>query len=371
MKIHIILALIALVSCGGVQQQNLSNEKLIDNFATLVDATATENTDENSFPELVFEDFDFEKADDNKSVVIPQVLLNAQKMIFKGDQVKISDGKNEITAQIDLKESYEDISSDGIYYWVFITKDNDDLPKTKYISIETNYPVEQMEEMKPYLGTEHAPLRISVDNVGNYYPKRFNQWKDLRRKLLAYCPTNGEYYDNLDWANSDQTAEGLEEYEALRSVDGDINHDGIDDMVRYGTKSKTITVYCFDAKNNVIYEKTYTVQNENAKSFLRGVSIYEDGTIVIRTEWINSRGASGSDNYTARYQDDDLYLIGYDCHYQPSTFETYNLLTYTKEKESGLIGDDQKTTTTLKKLPLKKLSDIKIGEYNCADYQGF
>ena len=104
MKRHIILALIALtlVSCGGAQQQNLSNEKLIDNFAALVDTPATENPDENTFPELVFEDFDFEKADDNESVVVPQVLLNAQKMIINGKQVKITDGKKEITAQIDL-----------------------------------------------------------------------------------------------------------------------------------------------------------------------------------------------------------------------------------------------------------------------------
>jgi hypothetical protein len=368
MKRHIILALIALtlVSYGGAQQQNLSNEKLIDNFAALVDTPATENPDENTFPELVFEDFDFEKADDNESVVVPQVLLNAQKIIINGKQVKITDGKKEITAQIDLKESYEDISSDGVYSWVFNTKDNDALPRVNYISIETNYPVEHMEQMQPYMGAEHAPLKITVDNIGNYYPKRFNQWKDIRRKLLANCPSNGEYYDNMDWANSDQTAEGLE---ALQSIDGDINHDGIDDLVRYGSKSKTITVYCFDAKNNVIYEKTFTVQNEYAKSFLEGVSIYEDGTIVIETEWINNRGASGGDDYTVRYQDDDLYLIGYDCQYEPYTIESYNLLTYQKETESG-INDEEKrrTTSTLKKLPLKKLSDIKIGQYHCEDY---
>ena len=371
MKRYIILALLtlALVSCGGAQQQNLSNEKLIDNFAALVDTPTTENTDENTFPELVFEDLDFEKADDNESVVVPQVLLNAQKIIINGKQVKITDGKKEITAQIDLNESYEDISSDGVYYWVFITKDNDALPKVNYISIETNYPVEHMEQMQPYMGAEHAPLKITVDNIGNYYPKRFNQWKDIRRKLLANCPSNGEYYDNMDWANSDQTAEGLEAYEALRSIDGDINHDGIDDLVRYGSKTNTITVYCFDAKNNVIYEKTFTVQNEYAKSFLEGVSIYEDGTLVIETEWINDRGASGGDDYTVRYQDDDLYLIGYDCQYQPYTIESYNLLTYQKETKSGINDEERKrTTSSLKQLPLKKLSVIKIGEYHCDDY---
>jgi len=373
MKTNLILILLAmnLFSCGRAQQQqNLLANNSKTAVESLTEALADiQYTGEDALPELVFEDCDFETADDVNTNVIPQVMLKANRIVFKGDQVKFSDGKNEISAQIDLKESYEDVSSDGSYMWTFVIKDTEDLPKVDYISIETNYPVEQMEQMKSYLGTEHAPLTIAVDNIGYYSPKRFNQWHDLRRKLLANCPTNGAYYNNLDWANQDPSAEGLMDYEEILYIDADINHDGIDDLVRYGTKSKNIMVYCYDAKNNVFYEKTFTVQNENANSSLEDVSINEDGTIVIRTDWINSRGASGSDNYTARYQDDDLYLIGYDCQYQPYTVETYDLLTYQKTKETGIREEEMKTTTTtLKKLPLKKLSDIKIGEYHCEDY---
>ena len=355
MKRPLILALIVLTlfSYGAAQQQQkLSNEKL---------------TSDDALPELVFEDFDFEKSIHSGSNVIPQTLQNATRIVFNKELVKFSDGTNEIAVPVDLEESFEDVGSDGHYFWIFVVKENANLPKVHNITIETSYPVEDMENIEPIMGAEYAPLKITVGDVGNYYPKRFKQWKALKRKMLPSFPTNAEYYGNLDWASHDHSPEGLEDYHQSTYIDMDINQDGIDDVVAFNYES--LCIYFFDAENAVISEKTFKVQNEFAKSRIENVVCHPDGDMVIRTEWINNRGASGSDNYTAHYQDDDLYLIGYDCHYQPSTFETYNLLTYTKEKESGLIGDDKKTTTTLKKLPLKKLSDIKIGEYNCNDYE--
>lgn len=356
MKRYIILALIALTlfSYGAAQQQqNLSNENL---------------TGDDALPELVFEDFDFKKAYNDTSFVIPQVLQNAKRIVFKGDQVKFSDGTKEITTLIDFNKSFEDFRDDGSYIWMFYLKDNDELPNVYCIEIIVCCEVEQMEQKQPFLGEEYAPLRLYVGTIGIYYPKRFNQWNDLRRKLLSNCPSDEDYYNNLEWAKRDKSADDLEEYEDYYSVVGDINQDSIEDLVRYD--SEYLTVYCFDAKNAVTFEKTFTIQNENDKSRIESVSIFADDIMVIHTEWINSRGASGSDDYIVRYQDDDLYLIGYNCQYQPYTVESYNLLTYQKTTETGLReGDMKKTTSTLKRLPLKKLSDIKIGEYNCEDYE--
>ena len=371
MKRNIILALIALalVSCGGTQQQNLSNENQTDSFATLVDAAATENTSEIAFPELVFEDFDFEKSADAGSNLVQQTLQNATRIVFNKEMVKFSDGTNEIVVPVDQEKSYEDIISDGHYSWTFVMKENDKLPETKVISIETSWPVEHMEKMEPDMGAENAPLMITVDNICNYYPKRFKQWKALRRKLLPSFPTNAEYYENLDWAGHDHSAEGLEKYHPMTYFDYDINQDGTDDMVAFNSES--LSIYFFDAENAVTAEKTFKVENEYAKSTIENVAFNPDGDMVIQTEWINERGASGGDDYTVRYQDDDFYLIGYDCQYQPATNDSYDLLTYTKKTESGMNEDDMKrTTSTLKKLPLKKLSDIKIGQYNCDDYEG-
>lgn len=372
MKWHIILALItlALVSCGGAQQQKLSNENLTDNFAALVNTTATENTGENAFPELVFEDFDIEKSVDAGSNVIPQVLQNATRIAFNNDQVKFTDGTNEISIPLDFNESYEEIASDGTYSWTFVVKENDKLPKENYISIETSWPVEHMEKMEPYLGAEYAPLAIIVDNTCDYYPKRFKQWKALKRKMLPSYPSNAEYYENLDWASHDHTPEGLEVYHPMKYFDYDINQDGIDDMIAFNSES--LSVYYLDAQDAITSEKTFKAQNDFAKSMIEDVTYNpEDGVMVIRTEWSNDRGASGSDDYTVRYQDGDFYLISYECQYPPCTSETYDLLTYKKITESGYCdGDMERTTSTLKELPLKKLSDIKIGQYHCQDYEG-
>ena len=219
MKRHILLALIAwaLVSCGGAQQQlNPSVESPTVDSATVVEPTpepvAEVETVEEEIPSgLVFEDCDFEKSIDAESIAIPQVLLNATKVIFDEDIVKFSDSTNEFVIQIDLNESYEDVSSDGHYSWTFVVKDNADLPRVNDIYIETSYPVEAMEEMEPFMGAEHAPLKITVNDIGIYYPKRFKQWKALRRKMLPSFPTDEEYFDNLEWANTDHNPEALEE----------------------------------------------------------------------------------------------------------------------------------------------------------------
>ena len=219
MKRHILLALIAmaLVSCGGTQQQqNPSDESPTVDTAAVVEPTpepvAEVETIEEEVPSgLVFEDCDFERSADAGSRVIPQVLQNATRIVFDEDVVRFSDGTNEFTISVDLEKSYEDVSSDGYYSWTFVVKDNADLPRVNVIYIETSYPVEVMEKMEPIMGAESAPLKITVDNMANYYPKRFKQWDSLKRKMLPSFPTDEEYHENMDWANTDHSAEALEE----------------------------------------------------------------------------------------------------------------------------------------------------------------
>ena len=219
MKRHILLALIAmaLVSCGGTQQQqNPSDESPTVDTAAVVEPTpepvAEVETIEEEVPSgLVFEDCDFERSADAGSRVIPQVLQNATRIVFDEDVVRFSDGTNEFTISVDLEKSYEDVSSDGYYSWTFVVKDNADLPRVNVIYIETSYPVEVVEKMEPIMGAENAPLKITVDNMANYYPKRFKQWDSLKRKMLPSFPTDEEYHENMDWANTDHSAEALEE----------------------------------------------------------------------------------------------------------------------------------------------------------------
>ncbi|MBQ1697296.1 MAG: hypothetical protein II075_05395, partial [Bacteroidales bacterium] len=118
------------------------------------------------------------------------------------------------------------------------------------------------------------------------------------------------------------------------------------------------------------FNKKYIVEDEYSDRNITEITINQKGVIKILTTWTNSRGADGDDNYTVRFQDGDLYLIGYDNYYKPATNESYNLLTLKKERISGLTDDEpEKTTSTLKKIPLHRLSEIKIGEYRCEDYE--
>ena len=219
MKRHILLALLALalVSCGGAQQQqNPSDESPTVDTAIVVEPTPepvaeVETTEEEVPSGLVFDDCDFERSADAGTNVIPQVLQNATRIVFDEDVVRFSDGTNELAISVDLEKSYEDVSSDGYYSWTFVVKDNADLPRVNVIYIETSYPVEVMEKMEPIMGAENAPLKITVDNMANYYPKRFKQWDSLKRKMLPSYPTDEEYHENMNWANTDHSAEALEE----------------------------------------------------------------------------------------------------------------------------------------------------------------
>ena len=165
--------------------------------------------------------------------------------------------------------------------------------------------------------------------------------------------------------SSDNTDEQSADSGNGSKVFGDINQDGKQDCITYTNKDLQVSIAGTD------FNKKYIVEDENSDRDITEITINPKGVIKILTTWTNERGADGNDDYTVRYQDDDLYLIGYDTYYKPATNESYNLLTLKKETTTGMTDDDtKKTTTSLKKIPLHRLSDIKIGEYCCEDYDG-
>ena len=148
---------------------------------------------------------------------------------------------------------------------------------------------------------------------------------------------------------------------------GDFDKDGATDLAVYDSKS--LSLYFSNGYAKYILHDTYKVDNEYADSRITNVSVNAKGVLRIETEWTNDRGASGTDTYTIRYQDNDFYLIGYDCTYNPPASKSYNLLTYKVITIDGFSEEDgEKHTGTLQKLPLRKLSQIKIGEYKCDDH---
>lgn len=190
--------------------------------------------------------------------------------------------------------------------------------------------------------------------------------KTIIISALALLTCSGVY---ADWTKSIAKSES-ELYtsgKGIAKVRGDFDKDGVTDLAIYD--SKTLSIYFSNGYAKYILHDTYKVENEYADSRIIDVTVNDKGVLRIETEWTNDRGASGSDTYVARYQDNDFYLIGYDCTYNnPPTTYSFNLLTNRAVTVSGYVDDAKTKTMAIKKLPLKKLSEIKIGEYKCEDY---
>lgn len=350
-------AALALCACGGNNNQNQNgSESATDQVATDI---------EGGLPELVFDNLEFHGLSDATNVA--PVVANAKKIVFKGDKMTISDGKNETVCQLDLKSSSEEANPDA-YYWIFSTIGNDNLPETN-VSIQAEYEeacIARNEDPK------ERPISLFFEGMGHLYPKKFNSWDNLKRKLTKSYPSDEEYEQTIAYVNREEY--DPEEYDYgesdpnEESVCSDINNDGITDCITYIDSQFKVN---FGINENTLESKeTFFVENENADSRITGVSIEKNGDFKVETEWTNERGASGTDSYTGRYHDGTFWLIAYECTYEPATSETYDLINFKKISESGFDEDDvEQKITDLKKLPLKKLSEIKIGEYHCDDYE--
>ncbi|MBP5364617.1 MAG: hypothetical protein J6Y82_01675 [Bacteroidales bacterium] len=351
-------AALALCACGGNNNQNQNgSESATDQAATDI---------EGGLPELVFDNLEFHGLSDATNVA--PVVANAKKIVFKGDKMTISDGKNETVCQLDLNSSTEEANPDA-YYWIFSTIGNDNLPETN-VSIQTEYEeacIARNEDPK------QRPIKIFFDTMGNLYPKNFNSWNNLRRKLASTYPSDEEYEQVLAYVNREEYEPEVGDYEDYnngeKSVCSDINNDGHTDCISYSENEFSI-YFGQDDDETLDPIEGFVLENENANSIITNVTIAANGDFKVETEWTNERGASGTDNYTARYHDGNFVLIAYDCTYEPATSDTYDLINFKKISESGFDEDDvEQKITDLKKLPLKKLSEIKIGEYHCDDYE--
>lgn len=159
----------------------------------------------------------------------------------------------------------------------------------------------------------------------------------------------------------------MSERQNAAKVKADLNKDGVTDLIVYNDKS--LSIYFNNGFANYFPRGTFIIENEYADSRIIDVSVNAKGVVRIDTEWTNDRGASGSDTYVTRLQNNDFYLIGYDSRYNnPPTYYSFNLLTYKATTTSGYDEDTKRETKVLKRLPLKLLSEIKIGEYKCEDY---
>jgi hypothetical protein len=152
---------------------------------------------------------------------------------------------------------------------------------------------------------------------------------------------------------------------ASNKITADFNNDDIIDFADYD--SEGVYIYFYDYNyDGYILQTTYKIFNNHDDIRINEVITNSKGVLKIKTQW-NNNGEKRNNTYTVRYQDNDFYLIGYDCTYNGTT-KAYNLLTHkaTIIEEYGI--NQTKQTYTISKLPLKKLSYIRIGEYECEDY---
>lgn len=334
-----------------------------EKFTAPAKTAEAEYTGEGALPELVFDSLEFSEITYTKHPEVPSLIKNAKRIVLKGDRMTISDDKTETILKIDLSNSSEEANPDA-YYWMYSTVENDALPATGF------YILAEYEEActARNLDPKKRPVSIVFADMGYLHTKGFNSWDGLKRKITKKYPSDEQYKEALNYINREEVPTPDSD-EDKKSVHGDINQDGIEDVILY--TDQEIDVALLDANDVITFEKNYKIKDENSSRNITEITINKKGVFVIKTEWTNERGANGNDNYTARYQNEDFYLIGYDSYYKPATNESYNLLTYKKIVTTGQDNDDKKTTTSvLKKIPLHRLSDIKLGEYQCDDYNG-
>ena len=209
----IIPALALLASCGGGQQtQNngtvtdtTNGKDAINRVSTTEKPTETpaeisdtEYTGKYAIPELVFEDLKYQEVEYLKDVKVPQVVKTAKRIVIKGDQIKISDGKNETVCKIDLESSSEEANPDG-YYWMYSIKDNQPITSGFYIVAEYEEAcIARNEDPKK------RPISLYFSDGAWLYPKNFNSWDNLKRKITKDYPSDEKYNEELQYINREE-----------------------------------------------------------------------------------------------------------------------------------------------------------------------
>ena len=208
----LIPALALLASCGGGQTQNngtvtdtTNGKDAINRVSTTEKPTETpaeisdtEYTGKYAIPELVFEDLKYQEVEYLKDVKVPDVVKTAKRIVIKGDQIKISDGKNETVCKIDLESSSEEANPDG-YYWMYTIKDNQPITSGFYIVAEYEEAcIARNEDPKK------RPISLYFTDGAWLYPKNFNSWDNLRRKITKDYPSDEKYNEELQYINREE-----------------------------------------------------------------------------------------------------------------------------------------------------------------------
>ena len=208
----IIPALALLASCGGSQNQNngtatdtTNSKDAINRVSTTEKPTEkpaeisdTEYTGKYAIPELVFEDLKYQEVEYLKDVKVPEVVKTAKRIVIKGDQIKISDGKNETICKIDLESSSEEANPDG-YYWMYSIKDNQPITSGFYIVAEYEEAcIARNEDPKK------RPISLYFSDGAWLYPKSFNSWDNLKRKITKDYPSDEKYNEELQYINREE-----------------------------------------------------------------------------------------------------------------------------------------------------------------------
>ena len=161
--------------------------------------------------------------------------------------------------------------------------------------------------------------------------------------------------------------------DSLSIAENDINGDGKSDLVAAEKHGGKLAVYWGGDDGYTLFKSYKTLHNV-------GVNIWDNGEWWIYTSYNEESEETTNEfkrSYHLRFQDGDFYLIGGitftgididGVHGWPQCYGgEFDLEKHTKYPAAG--GDyDYESAETLKNLPLKKLSDIAIGEYNFSDY---
>lgn len=293
MKKHIlpILSLFVIAffaSCGsGTPTQNSggsSNALVADTTATA--ATEPETTSEEGLPELVFDNLEFQEIEYLEHPEVPPTIRNAKRIVIKGDQIMISDGKNETVSKIDLNSSSEEANPDG-YYWMFPIKDGQPVDGAFYIVAEYEEAcIVRNEDPK------QRPISLFFEDKGWLYPKNFNSWDNLRRKLTPSYPSDEQYNNLLQYINREEPdpfddedydesgessetiamkfwAEMLKEYDPMGTLDGDELPDAAmiaGNLQHVDSKSNTIAI--FEAEGAEGFTETAACYPKNDGSWI-------------------------------------------------------------------------------------------------------
>ena len=161
--------------------------------------------------------------------------------------------------------------------------------------------------------------------------------------------------------------------DSLSIAENDINGDGKSDLVAAEKHGGKLAVYWGGDDGYTLFKSYKTLHDV-------GVNIWDNGEWWIYTSYNEEAEETTNEfkrSYHLRFQDGDFYLIGGitftgididGVHGWPQCYGgEFDLEKHTKYPAAG--GDyDYESAETLKNLPLKKLFDIAIGEYNFSDY---